>query len=188
MVMSEGHANGEALIVPCRNLLAMFDNLRSEAEQLWAAEHRNAAPGSISVSWGSVGVRFCEELRNVPLAEAWKRHFMETSRPISPIDVHGMLNIPWPTGISDDQHPDFDLILAVATRAEERIPTPDAIADAWVRQDDGYETYFFANVRAGIRTRDDIAIWRCIEKRNPRWLATDSYADAIELLREESRF
>src|SRR5690554_4953001 len=47
MVMSEGREDGQALIVPCRNELATFDGLRSEAEQLWAAEHCAAAPGSI---------------------------------------------------------------------------------------------------------------------------------------------
>jgi hypothetical protein len=64
----------------------------------------------------------------------------------------------------------FDVILATATLPEPARPTAEEIADAWADQSNGEEHYFIANVRSGIRTPEDQAIWRHLEDRNPSWL------------------
>ena len=86
----------------------------------------------------------------------------------------------------DGKPADMDVILAIATKAEQRPPTAFEIADAWTSQDDGHERYFFENVRHGIRTPDDICIWRRIEEQSPRWLQECKYREAIALLRAEA--
>ncbi|MEW6385236.1 MAG: hypothetical protein AB1514_14955, partial [Pseudomonadota bacterium] len=75
---------------------------------------------------------------------------------------------------------------ATATQAEETQPTATEIADAWIRQNDGHERYFFENVRHGIRTPVDGLIWKRIEEQRPSWLCKQTYAEAIKLLRAEA--
>ena len=65
-------------------------------------------------------------------------------------------------------------------------PSAEEVADAWADQQDGYEQYFFKNVRNGIRTPDDSRIWHRIEERKPDWLSRDAYGPAIKILRSES--
>jgi hypothetical protein len=77
------------------------------------------------------------------------------------------------------------MILATATRPEQQQPTPTDIADAWVTQSGGHERYFFENVRHGIRTPEDGAIWKRIEAQSPSWLSNPAYAQPIALLRSE---
>ena len=52
-------------------------------------------------------------------------------------------------------------------------------------QDQGHESYFFENVRYGIRTPEDRLIWQRIEERRPRWLEGPAYGDAVAILRAE---
>ena len=61
-----------------------------------------------------------------------------------------------------------------------------SFADAWVSQLEGHENYFFNNVKHGIRTPDDLAIWRRIEDRSPRWINAEPYKEAIEILRGDA--
>ena len=78
---------------------------------------------------------------------------------------------------------DVDLILATATKpSTKRPPSAIEIADAWIGV--GHEHYFFENVRNGIRTPDDEAIWTRMQEEQPDWLqeATAKCADAIQQL------
>ena len=56
---------------------------------------------------------------------------------------------------------------------------------AWISQDQGHELYFFENVRHGIRTPDDLLIWKRIENAKPSWLRNDAYTEAIAVLQRE---
>jgi len=186
MVISTGGSHGQALIVRARNDASTPDALVTEAEHLWAAEQPSAAARSISASWGSVGIRFRDESVDSRVAEAWSHHFAKSGRTIPPIGAAGILDIPWPSSSGNVVGPSFDLILATATQAESRLQTPDQVADAWVEQDEGHEAYFFENVRHGIRTPEDVAIWFRIEQRQPEWLSNDAYSDVVETLRAEA--
>ncbi|WP_411857810.1 hypothetical protein [Roseiflexus sp.] len=77
----------------------------------------------------------------------------------------------------------MDVILATATRANTEQPTVNEIADAWIKSC-GYERYFFENVRHGIRTPEDVRIWRRIEERSPSWLGR--YPNEEMVLRVEA--
>jgi hypothetical protein len=59
------------------------------------------------------------------------------------------------------------------------------IADAWVEQQDGHERYFFENVRNGIRTSDDSAIWKRIASRKPTRFGKVDHLTAIDILTAE---
>jgi hypothetical protein len=112
--------------------------------------------------------------------------FRARAAPISPVDERGILQIAWPTPSSGGVL-DLDFLLATATRAECTRPTAEVIADAWVDQQGSHERYFFENVRNGIRTRDDIAIWKRIRERGAPWLQKLDYADAIAVLTSEEQ-
>jgi hypothetical protein len=186
MVLSTTGGYGEALIVPCRNEASTLDALVTEAEHLWAAEQPGAAAGSISAAWGSVGVRFRDESVACYVVEGWADHFANNGKAVPPITTTGKLNIPWPFSGTTDAVTTLDLILATATQAESTPSTPEKVADAWIEQDEGQEAYFFENVRYGIRTPEDVAIWRRIEQRKPEWLSNSQYSDVVEILRAEA--
>ncbi len=51
-----------------------------------------------------------------------------------------------------------------------------------IDQEEGQERYFFENVRHGIRTTEDGAIWKRSQQYRPRWLEGGAYAEAVALL------
>lgn len=178
---------GQAVVVPCRTTQTSVPTFFAEAEALWQAEQPGAPAGNISASWGCVGVRFRDEPPPTDWSTPWAERFhAKKASPVAPVNSDGLLGIPWPRAVAD-QAIEVDLILATATRAERNHPHPEEIADAWVNQNQGHERYFFENVRHGIRTPDDVQIWRRIEERRPAWLSGDGYGEPIAVLRAESR-
>jgi hypothetical protein len=157
---------GQGILVPCRRDSSDINALLDEAHELWKAEFKTAQLGSIGATWGCVGVLFRDALATNSLASKWATEFCKrTTSPVPPVGNTGLLNIPW-IEIASNESADIDLILATATRAETIRPTPESVADAWVQQSNGHERYFFNNVRYGIRTPNDLLIWRRIEERN----------------------
>jgi len=185
-INTDGDA-GRALVVPCRTTQTGVSALFAEAEALWQAEQSSAAAGSISTSWGCVGVRFRDEPAPTDWSTSWAEYFCaKKATPIPPVNDNGLLDISWPSAVADGPA-DVDVLLATATKAEKKRPSPEDIADAWVDQKDDHERYFFENVRHGIRTPDDVQIWHRIEERKPKWMSRDEYAEAIAILRAESQ-
>ena len=86
----------------------------------------------------------------------------------------------------DGKAADVDVILATATRANTTNWRIEDVADAWIGQNEGHERYFFENVRHGIRTPEDLLIWRRIEEKKPAWLIKREYADMLAILRGEN--
>ncbi len=175
---------GQALMVPCRAPVESPGDLVEEARYLWAAEQPGAEEGAIGADWGCCGMIMREPV--APVADAWARVFRDgVSDPVSPVTESGGLCIPWPEPV-EGPGPDIDVIFATATRAVAEAPTLWAVAEAWLSQSDRHERYFFENVRHGIRTHQDLEIWRHIEAGNPEWLGASRYADPIGILRRES--
>ncbi|MCI0679524.1 MAG: hypothetical protein L0Z63_10860 [Actinobacteria bacterium] len=169
MVLDPEYPGGRAILVPCKRELDRFEDLLHEAEALWMAERNAEASAGISASWGCVGALFGP---NVPgsLGEEWAVNFPAKAAEHLPIDERGQLLIDWPTRRSDNTRLDLDVILATATVPEQTRPTAENIARAWTDQSNGEERYFIENVRHGIRTPDDYAIWCHLEERHPPWL------------------
>lgn len=185
MITSSNGVLGQAVIVPCRTKVSDVEGLTTEAEHLWRAERLGTDIGSISASWGTVGVRFRDELAGAEMSKGWAERFARRGVSISPVDNKGVLDIPWPL-TADHAALDFDVILAAATKGESINPDAHEVADAWVDQSGGYEAYFFENIRHGIRTPDDQKIWLRIQQRRPACLSTSGYSEAIAILRAES--
>lgn len=187
MTFSQDRRLGQAVIVPCRRDIYDSSAFIDEAVALWKAEYPRATEGSVGASWGGcVGALFRDYNTFPETISSWNNYFgRKSTSPISPVNENGLLEIPWPTVIESDSEINVDVILATATKAEEKVPKPEDIADAWVKQNNGYERYFFENVRHGIRTPDDMNIWMRIEEYNPQWLDNDEYVNAIEILRAE---
>jgi hypothetical protein len=183
MVFDTHADHGEALVVPFKEALPDPKALVAEAEALWQAERASAELGSIAADWGCVGVRFQDEAPAATWLQAWSDRFGETT-PIPPVTTTGKLDMHWPTPISRVPV-DLDVLLAAATLPDEPRPTPAAIADAWVDQNQGYEEYFFENVRHGIRASEDLRIWRRIKERAPVWLSNSRWSEAIKILEAE---
>lgn len=187
MVFRPGEPTGEAVLVPCTAKITTIDSLIVEANALWQAEAPNAKPGALHKSWGCVGALFGPDAAHGKLAKNWTAHFQKTgARGISVVSSEGLLDIDWPS-LRDGRPADFDVVLATANRPEDHVPGARVIADAWADQC-SYEDYFFNNILSGIRTSDDLEIWRRIEERSPSWLDQKSrdYQQAIDILRTEA--
>jgi hypothetical protein len=175
---TEGPA-GRGILVPLKKSLADPDALLKEAQELWKAEScPRIDDGSIGAVWGCVGVAFREP--NKPFATRWAREWVSRNRRTKvrlreARVVDGILDIPWPQGADD-----VDLLLATATRPTKPMPTPEGVADAWIKNGD--ECYFFNNVKSGIRTPEDERIWDRLKTQSPPWLRDPKYAKAIALL------
>lgn len=185
MTLEPNGAPGMAVLVPSVAAIATPAALASEAEALWAAERSSTVTSGIGADWGCVGVLFAP---TVPAdwRAWWDAYFRSHASPVPPVNEAGALRITWPITTDKTSPVDVDLILATATRAEKVRPGPIEVADAWLGQHAGHERYFFENVRHGIRTPFDGAIWKQIEARKPAWLRNETYANAIEILRSES--
>lgn len=185
MTFGTDDALGQAVLVPCVTAIADVAGLVAEAEALWKAEQPSAAANSIGGSWGCVGVVFLTENTQADWVATWRNHFRSKASAIPPADDEGVLRIPRLVTTVEGRPADVDIVLATATKAEARRPTATEIADAWIHQRDGHESYFFENVRHGIRTPEDGLIWRRIEERAPCWLRSGAHAEAVALLRAE---
>ncbi|HZT35030.1 MAG TPA: hypothetical protein VFA15_03850 [Nitrososphaera sp.] len=177
---------GQGILVPCKASVSDTADLVSEAEELWMAEQPDAEPTSIGASWGCVGALFSERSLQSSLSLCWMKHFHSKSSPISPVDKDGFLNISWPN-ILGNGPAQAEIILATATKGKSIQPTPEQVAEAWINQDNGYEEYFFENVKHGIRTPEDGLIWEKIKTAKPKWLTEKSYAEVAAILETEAR-
>lgn len=183
MTFAEDGLLGQGVLAPCRAGVSDIGDLVSEAEELWRAELKGDERTGIGSSWGCVGVMFGEKALQC-LGLYWMEHFRDRAIPISPVDIHGRLNISWPN-ISSHGQPHPEIILATATKGETSVPTSEQVAEAWINR--GHEEYFFENVKRGIRTPDDRLIWRTIKEAEPRWLTESTYSDAVEILEKEAQ-
>ncbi len=183
MTFDEGNGWGRAVLIPCAATVDTVEDLVAEAQALWGAEFAAARPGSVGAAWGCVGVAF-RGIRTTALAADWGNWFRESETlAVAPVDEAGILRIPWPRGAGRSM---INLLLATATAPWVPRPSPEAVADAWGGQADGREDYFFKNVQHGIRTPDDLTIWRRIEQQQPGWLRKREYASVVKLLRREA--
>jgi hypothetical protein len=156
----------------------------TEAQALWQAENRSAKAVGICVKWGCVGALFREPKESLKIE--WEKYFRAKASSTWPVSPNGELSIPWPVRTARGTGHDIEMILAIATKAEEKPSKPEVIAEAWLRQRKGHERYFFENVRHGIRTPDDSLIWKRFEEQKPTWLANNAYQEAIAVLRAET--
>ncbi len=175
---------GQAVLVPFIAPTTRVEDLFIEAEYLWQAEQPGVKKGKLGASWGCVGAQF----RNVSGSwqESWRRYFCEkTISAITPVNASGLLVVPWPLKVSG-MPAEVDFILATATLKEHDRPTIETVSDAWIEQSANHERYFFENVRLGVRTEADVAIWKYIEEKAPSWLGSSRYSEAIKILKEEA--
>lgn len=187
MTFRQEDPSGVAALVPCQRQIETIDDLKAEAEALWKAEAPKSASSAIGSGWGCVGALFASHQARETLAGAWRAHFRKVRMGgLSVVTSDGDLNIISPENTNGGPV-DLDVILATATKPVAVPPAAHTVADAWLGQDGGYERYFLENVHHGIRTAHDLEIWHRIEAAAPRWLETDSYSEAMKILRYESR-
>lgn len=174
---------GKAVLVPFREPIVDWNSLVGEANHLWKAERPGALPSEIGSGWGCVGALFSPKTQPTELQAGWASHFRKKRlTPIPPVDKNGVIDIPWPTCTPIY----IDVILATATKADAPCPSAEAVADAWVTQDEGYEHYFFENVLHGIRTPDDLVIWERFAECRPDWLSNSEHKKAMAILQREA--
>lgn len=186
MVLRSDAKLGQAVLLPCLSSVKNVEDLAHEASALWKAERSSAQKGEVGVSWGCVGILFRSADTHINLMKKWSLYFENNSKgPVAPVNSDGILSIPWPKKLDNSPLTEVDIILSTATKAEKALPTAEDIADAWINQNHGYERYFFENVRHGIRTAEDLEIWRRIEEKSPMWLSNPNYEEVIFLLKSE---
>jgi hypothetical protein len=179
-----GGVRGTGLLVPFKSEISNVDDLMAEAEALWEAE-AESSNGRISAMWGSVGAAFQATDTSTALANDWTTGFKKKkSNSVEPVNAAGILKIDWPTDLTGKPAA-FDVIIATATKPGDTTPNPSTVASAWANQDKGREDYFLQNVLHGIRTADDLEIWRHLRKASPKWLKSPHHAAAMSILDAE---
>jgi hypothetical protein len=179
MVYAPGCPDGQAKVMGCLRPVSSIAEVVEQAEALWVAErppNSRPLPGrKHSADWGCVALLLNQNgAAHQRLLDEWaervslerdqhgqptydNRHF--TVRGASAINNRGILQIPWPAQVDNDEALDsFDLLLATATR-----PTPDrttgdfpsaaAVAEAWNKRGDA--EYFRMNRKHGFHTFQD---------------------------------
>ena len=163
---------GWALVMPCRCTVSTADQLVNEVEALWVAEQSSPSrPGSLSASWGAVGLlpnpsqTTLDEIRAGWTLRAAKEtryaQFPHADGEQAAVSPDGILTIPWPRDESGVPL-EVDLLIATATVPclhNGSYATPQAIAEAWKRAPKE-QRYFDENRRAGITTADDYRVMK----------------------------
>jgi len=188
MILDTNAGVGQGQLVPCKSAICSFDQFVEEVEWLWSAEANKEPSADFHRRWGCIGALFRQDADAAGIKDEWKVHF-ETKKPSSlpAIGSDGRLNVSWPCSPQGEPVNDFDIILGTATRPNPVDERPNAyeIAKGWAKQDKGYERYFFENVRHGIRTQEDLEIWKAINEQDPPWLTAEAYKPGIEILKSE---
>jgi len=164
---------GQAKVVRCRSEVSTQNDLFIEAEHLWAAERKGDLNGLISANWGCVALLNHPD-RHVPqeLLDTWamrvarERHYgniLQAPGEGPLVSERGLLQIPWPTLIDGNDAVPLDLLIATANQPTlegepKSYPTPEMIANAWRMDRNNNVSYFWNNIRFGIRTFEDDAI------------------------------
>jgi len=173
---------GQGVLLPCKSEVIAFEDLVEEARALWKAEDQEATgEKDLGKSWGCVGAMFGDRVSEGFRDQLREIFIKRTITPVEPFNQSGVLEIPWPC-YEDGGPVDYDIILAASNKGEKRLLSPEAIADAWIEQNRGYEQYFFNNIREGIRTHEDLAIWHRIQAKQPPWLGKPEYDVAVKNL------
>ena len=145
---------GQSVFIPFISPIKTRNDLITMASALWDAEQSRAATTkTIGASWGIIGALFKSKSQ---LSKDWTDYFHSQVRekginlaPMSYVDEKGFLRIPWPKLTDESTNLDMDIIFATVTKPERTPPDYNRIANAWLRQNDGYEEYFFRNVISG---------------------------------------
>ena len=181
MVFRKDGLLGQAVVIPCLSHITTVEELIRETIALWNAESSQDNDERVGSYWGCVGVTFRDPELAAHLSQEWAVYFTKhAKRPVPPVDGKGILNIPWPKKADGYPLSEVQVLLATATQPENMFPTPNQIADAWIHH--GYERYFFENIKHGIRTPHDDAIWKRIKTASPDWINKPEYAEAISIL------
>lgn len=183
MIFDPARPGGRAVLLECRHEVNSVDDVVAEAKALWSAERKTDQIDGIGAEWGCVGVLF-NGAGTAELRKQWTGWFGESGTlPVGVVTGDGIVCLQWPTAAA--RRLGLDLILTTATRRKGE-QGAGLVADAWIGQNGGYEEYFFNNVANKVRTPDDLAIWRRMEERQPRWLARGEYRRAVAILRREA--
>lgn len=175
------HGLGSAKVIHCKQLIKNTDQLIAEAEHLWAAEDNKPEPtGEISANWGRITLLVNPNNKaSKDISKAWQERVSRenqyenysTSRAEkSTVLSDGSLNITWPT-MSSGKPLHTDLLLATATKPTLRAYPPvypriREIAQAWKKDTNGRDEYFWKNKKYGITTYQDQAIERLLTQKD----------------------
>ena len=179
MVISKGLVRknqlGQAIIVPCQQLVNSSEDLIKEAKYLWAAESNRQYITDIPTckSWGRIVLLKNPNL-SIPgeISRGWCGHIYNntnygeelkhTDSEESAIDESGgFLDIDWPESV-DGSVLEMDALLATVTNpnfTNGDYPSVHKIVNAWNTSDGkNYVDYFYKNRAHGIKTFQDIEI------------------------------
>jgi hypothetical protein len=187
MVLSRSARNGAAVVIPARRSSTPED-LFEEVRRLAIAE--NLEDNGKWRSFGAVGVLVKPgSVERSRVLEKWPNYFREhVNSSCEVTTLHGpgeapslrsdgFLDMEWPRCCGNDPSSSCDLLLATANAptltSDSTYPTPKQIAQNCLNAEQA--DYFKNNVLHGIRTAEDVEIWRHIKEANPAWITTDDY-------------
>jgi hypothetical protein len=186
MTFSESAGVSTAYVVPCREIVRKADDLFEEADRLARAEGLGSKERWSD--FGAVGALSKPET-NPPVLDGWPEYFQHrvndgceatTAHGVGEapsLNTNGFLNVAWPRCCDQGSPNDCDILLATANAPtlndDGNYPMPAKIARKWI--DAGQADYFRNNVMWGMRTAEDVEIWRHIRAADPAWAIGDEY-------------
>jgi hypothetical protein len=176
MVFAPGSPNGTGKVCECAREISTASELIEEAKALWLAESPDGSnrhpTEQLGAEWGCVGLLSNPEASLPPnLVADWAQRVAQeashqtydsvnyTVKGRCAVSSQGILQIPWPNRLADNQPlGTFDFLLAAATRPTPvpttgDYPTARELANAWNTKGDA--VYFHSNRKNGFRTFQD---------------------------------
>lgn len=174
LCIRKSYGFGSAKVVTCKNKANNIEDIIEEAKFLWAAErNKDKMNNKFWASWGAIGLlcnprtsfpaNYFSNWTNITTNSDSYGNISHTKSETPVLSKGGFLKLPWPIIINQGKPLALDIILATATDPTLDIntgayPKAKVIAEAWKKDNQRNDDYFWENRKHGIHTFQDKAI------------------------------
>lgn len=170
-----------AKVVTCKNKANNINEIIEEAKLLWASErNKDKKNNKFWAAWGSIGLlcnprtsfpaNYFSKWSDITTNSACYGNISHTKSETPVLNKIGFLKLPWPTIINQGKPLDLDILLATATdptldTETGAYPKAKVIAEAWEKDNQGNDNYFWENRKNGIHTFQDKIICNTLKQK-----------------------
>ncbi len=174
LCIRKSYGLGSAKVVTCKNDAKNIDDIIEEAKFFWAAERNQSKTNNkFWSSWGAIGL-LCNPNSSFPTNyfSSWFQitsnshsygNISHTKSETPVLSKNGFLKLPWPIIKQNGQPLSLNIILATVPDPtldvnSKAYPRVRVIAEAWKKDKQKNDNYFWANRKHRIHTFQDKAI------------------------------